>query len=236
MDRQQTLELLRATLPGRNLYELAQSHAVTIRKQGRLNKGWVGQVVEKMAACEAGNAQRRDGVDFELKSTSLIKSSADAGGWIPKETIKVTQLSPEAMLTETFESSSLWDKLQRLILVGCHHESEEICRVVAIDAVDIDDPELVAGIRSFWEEVRYNLCSGELPEIPNLGTSEGYLQLRPTGTGKNFSRCPVTGRLFPARAFYATKRLIREIFDGPGAEFRQPFFGAHPSADGNYRR
>jgi DNA mismatch repair protein MutH len=207
--RSQTLNYLKAILPGKNLYDLASMHSVSVFKDGRLNKGWVGQTVEQVARLDAGSSQRRDGADFELKTTSLLPSPT---GWKPKETIKITQLSPQVILEEDFETSALWNKLSSLILVGCHHETTNLCHVVRVSAIDIDQPDLVAEIKLFWEEVRLSVCMGEFAQNPVGGTSLDYIQLRGLGRGTEWSTCPITGDKFQSRAFYGTKRLISRIF------------------------
>jgi DNA mismatch repair protein MutH len=204
------LHLLRTQLPGKNLYDLAEGYGVTIKKSGRVNKGWVGQTLERVAQLRTGNSQSRDGLDFELKSTTLI---AEGDRWLPKETIKITQLSPREILDGEFESSSLWLKLERLIFVGCVHESNSVCRVVQVSSVDVTSPDLVEEIRAFWNDVKLALWLGEMADHPNLGSSRDYIQLRPIGTGKNLTPCPVSGRPFPSRAFYATKRFLSRILE-----------------------
>jgi len=199
---------LREVLPGNNLYDLASRHGIAPLKNGKLNKGWVGQTIERVAGLSAGNAQRRDGIDFELKTTSLIPVGES---WKPKETIKITQLTPSAVLEEEFETSVLWNKLASLILVGVYHEQENFCRVVQVSTVDITDPELISAIRDFWEDIRHTIGEGEMAEYTYLGTSRDYIQLRPTGDGKQGNLCPITGRRFPAQAFYGTKKLITRI-------------------------
>lgn len=208
MNRTETLSRLEALLPGRNLYDLARDHAITVRNGTRLNKGWVGQTIERVANLQNSNLQQPDGSDFELKSTSLILRN---GEWTPKETIKITQLNPRAILEESFESSALWRKLTRLVFVGLHHESAVKCTLVRVCGIDISDPDMVEPIKRFWEDVRYLVGSGEIVEYYKVGTSDDYIQLRPTGNGKQWSTCPVTGEKFPIRAFYATKRLIHRI-------------------------
>lgn len=206
--RAEVIELLRSELPGKNLYDLADEFGVTIFKEGALNKGWVGQTIEKVASLTGGNAKGKDGFDFELKSSSLVKRE---DRWFPKETIKITQLNPKEILEEEFEKSILWSKLSRLIFVGVHHESENKCSTVAINAIDITDQKLTEEIQSFWEDVRDTICAGEMRSLHNLGSSQTFVQLRPLGTGKEWTLCPITNEKFPARAFYATKRLISRI-------------------------
>lgn len=206
--RSAVLERLNAILPARSLSDLAAHHGVTVEKEGRVNKGWVGITIERAANLQAGNRAKRDGEDFELKSTHV----AWVGNrWEPQESIKVTQLNPQRILEEEFETSTLWNKLQRLIVVGCEYQSPREGRAVLIRGVDVDDPELRTAVQQFWEDVRYTVSTGEIVSVHNLGTSEDFIQLRPTGDGRLASTCPITGERFPARAFYLTKRFIRRI-------------------------
>lgn len=212
MLREESLHKLNTLLPGKNLYDLAKTHQITVKKNGKINKGWVGQTLEKVASLETSNAQKKDGEDFELKSTSLLfKDNA----WVPKETIKVTMLNPVDMLEETFYTSALWNKLTRLIFVGLHHESDVLCTAVTVRALNLTDSELLNPVKEFWEDIQHILISGELPLYHDVGRADDFIQLRPTGDGKHYSTCPITGEKFPARAFYVTKRFISKIlFEG----------------------
>ncbi len=208
--RDEVLVRLRENLPGRNLYELAALHSIPVSFAGKKNKGWMGQTIEKVAGLKTDSSSERDGADFELKTTSLRLQD---GKLVPKETIKITQLNPEAILEENFESSIFWQKLGRLILVGCYSPSPLICMTKQIVSVDLLDSSLRKEIQSFWEDVRYTICRGEMSFLNNLGSSEGLVQLRPLGDGKQMSLCPISGERFPSRAFYATKRLIRLLIN-----------------------
>lgn len=201
-------EALRSILAGANLHDLAAHYGITVYTSSGLNKGWVGQTLEKVAKLQGGNAAAPDGVGFELKSTSLIPQQQS---WKPKEIIKITQVSPQTLLEETFENSLLWQKLSHLLVVGCHHESSTLCRVVKVNLFDTEDPELVYEIRSFWESLQQMVCLGEIAELTSQGINGKYLQIRPTGNGKNLSTCPVTGVKFPSRAFYANKALVSRM-------------------------
>lgn len=208
MHKQDSLVKLQSLLSGANLYSLAETHHITVKKEGRLNKGWVGQTLEKIITLPNSNAQEKDGEDFELKSTTLVNRN---GEWFPKETIKVTMLNPEHMLEETFETSALWNKLSSLILVGCHHPTPELCQVIKIKGVDVSDRELVQAVKTFWEDIQNLIVSGEFAKIHDIGRFDDWIQLRPTGDGKYFSTCPITGEKFPARSFYLTKKFISKI-------------------------
>jgi DNA mismatch repair protein MutH len=200
---------LEAVLPGVDLRRLAAREGVTLELGGRRNKGWVGQTIERVAGLAAGSAARPDGGDYELKTTTLLR---DGDRWKPKETIKVTMLNPQALLEEELEASLLWRKLARLVVVGVEHGDDGSAVAVRIRAFDTEDPELVDGIRAYWDELRRTIAEGALPDvIGSHGTSDGWLQLRGTGTGREPSVCPITGRPFPAQAFYATKRFVRRM-------------------------
>jgi DNA mismatch repair protein MutH len=208
LNRTQILKRLRQELPGKNLYDLAAQFQIPILIQGKKNKGWVGQTVEKAAGLGLSNAQSPDGADCELKTTTLLPRGDK---WSPKETIKITQMNPKQMLNETFETSVLWSKLSRLVFVGVHHLSDAECRVVQMGAIDLLNSDWIHPIQSFWEDVQNNILSGDMLNFYNLGSSESWIQLRPVGDGKSWSTCPITGEKFPARAFYATKILIENM-------------------------
>ena len=207
--REALVRRLETLLPGQNLRALAQRERVTFERAGQRNKGWVGQTIERVAGLDGGSAARPDGGDYELKTTTLIR---DGDRWKPKETIKVTMLNPQTILDEELEQSLLWRKLARLVVVGVEHRPDGTAEAVRIRAFDTRDPELVDGVRAYWEELRRTVAEGALPDvIGSHGTSEGWLQLRGTGTGRESSHCPITGRAFPSQAFYATKRFVRRM-------------------------
>lgn len=208
------VEKLRAQLPGKNLFQLADEVGVWVQVGSKKNKGWVGQTVEKVAGLSTSNEQKKDGSDFELKTTSLIKKEK---GFEPKETIKITQLNPNSILEEEFQTSSFWDKLGRLILVTYWYPQPKLALMENIYSVNVVNPELIKPIQRFWEDVKYLVCSGEIRNHINLGTSDDLIQLRPLGDGRQFSICPVTGESFPSRAFYATKKLIKLLMRSEAA-------------------
>ncbi len=206
--RDEVVARLREQVVGRELSLLAKTYGVTVDTPRGINKGWAGQTLEHASLLGVSNLALPDGGDFELKSTKVEWLDE---AWAPQETIKVTNLNPQKILEEEFETSTLWSKLSRLILVGCVYESPNQAKAVVICPFDVTDPELVAEIRGFWEDVRHLVASGEMMAHHNVGSFSDILQLRPTGTGKGLSRCPITGEKFPARAFYATKRFLKKI-------------------------
>ena len=181
---------------------------MTVVKNGKLNKGWVGQTIEKAGNILGGNLQLPDGADFELKSVSLIKRK---DLWVPKETMAITSFNPEQILTQRFEGSALWHKLERMIIVGCYHESKTNCRVITVKPVDVSDPSLIQKIENYWYHIKDTVELGEIADYSSKGTSSGFIQLRTKGSGKTESTCPITGRKFKTRAFYATKIFLKYV-------------------------
>jgi len=206
--RAEILERLSAVLPHKNLFDLANQYDIPTHINGKKNKGWVGQTVELAAGLSLNNSQLPDGVDCELKTTTLIRKGE---GWFPKETIKITQLNPERILHETFEDSVVWRKMSKLVFVGVHHKSDTECFAVKLGSIDLLTADLIQPIKKFWEDVQHNILSGDMLSFYNLGSSGEFIQLRPVGDGKLWSSCPITGEKFPARAFYATKILIEKM-------------------------
>lgn len=206
----QVLVRLRQNLPGRNLFELAQAYEIPVSFGAHKNKGWVGQTIERAAGLKINSESSPDGADFELKTTEVMRKNNQ---WVPKETLKITQLNPQQILQEEFETSILWRKLGRLIIVAYKSCSLDSAQVEKIISIEIKSEKIVSEIRGFWEDVRHTVCSGEIKDFINLGSSAGLIQLRPLGDGKQKSSCPITGRNFPARAFYGTKKLLNLLLN-----------------------
>jgi len=205
----EALRFLNQTLLDKNVKDFAKFYGTPIFPKGKTNKGWIGQTIERHLGLQNNNQNRPDGYDFELKSTEVFLRE---GTWIAKETLKVTQLNTFDILQEEFESSVFWKKLKDVILVAYQKEADAYtCKKIL--EIKITDPGLVREIRSFWEDVRDLVCSGQIREFINLGSSESLIQLRPQGDGKQKSICPITQEKFPARSFYATKKLINQLMN-----------------------
>lgn len=207
--KQEALQFLRSTLLEKNMMEFAYSYSVPIYLGGKLNKGWIGQAIELHLGLKNNGQSQPDGFDYELKTTEVFLKN---NTWAAKETLKITQLNPTKILQEEFETSVFWKKLEALILVTYEKKAECFtCRSV-LD-IHLSDSNLVRDIKRFWEDVRNAVCSGEIREFINLGSSDSLVQLRPLGDGKQKSLCPITGNYFPARSFYATKKLVNQLIN-----------------------
>lgn len=202
---------LKQTFKDRDVAELAREHGVTIIHNGKVNKGWVGQTLDRAAHTAHLNASRPDGPDFELKSVHVIFRGSE---WVPKETVAITMFNPVTILRETFEDSALWHKLERLILVGHAYPDgrRDAAFIKSIKPFDVSDPTLREKVEEYWHLIRSTVQEGRISTYSSKGTSKGYIQLRTKGSGKSKSLCPITGQSFNTRAFYATKPFIRYVF------------------------
>lgn len=207
--------VLKEILRKKSIYELARDFNVTItNNNGIINKGWIGQTLDRIIQTPHINARLPDGVDFELKS---VRGSINlkTGIWEPKETMAITMLSAENMLRETFETSAVWHKMSRLILIGHMYDTTSFksAKVVSINPIDISDPQLITSLKEYWEMIQKTIQSGAIADYSSKGTSSGLIQLRTKGAGKGrgLSKCPITGQTFNSRAFYATKTFLRYV-------------------------
>lgn len=95
--------------------------------------GIAGDVIEQsLLGCRPDNSQRPDllvdGVPTELKTTGIRRRGAR---WEAKEPMSVTAVSFDSLVREEFDESNFWHKLEHLLLVYYHYDSDE--RVAARD-------------------------------------------------------------------------------------------------------
>ncbi|MDX1918641.1 MAG: MutH/Sau3AI family endonuclease [Candidatus Caenarcaniphilales bacterium] len=202
---------LKEKVLNKNLVDIAHNLGVTIFSEGRLNKGWIGQTLDKLIEVDKVNGCFPDGEDFELKSVKVVFQNDE---WIPKETMAITMFNPNKILTEEFQTSALWKKLERLIIVGSYYQSVTpmAAYIKFIRPIDVNDPALVNQIKDYWEEIKSLTIEGKISSYSSKGTSRGFIQLRTKGSGQSESLCPVTGAKFKTRAYYATKPFLKYVW------------------------
>lgn len=92
--------------------------------------GIAGSVVEESILGYPADSYQKpdlyvDGKDVEVKTTGLRKVKKSVSGELEaKEPMSVTAVSPERIVHESFENSSFWHKLERLLLVYYLYDSE----------------------------------------------------------------------------------------------------------------
>ncbi len=70
MERNIALQKL-YTLKGQDLHHLAEQYQVIIIKNGKVNKGWAGHVIERFLGLPINSAQSPNFGSWELKSVPL---------------------------------------------------------------------------------------------------------------------------------------------------------------------
>ena len=86
MNRDEATEKLQEII-GKDLVEIAETCGVTLFKDGKKNKGWVGHVVECHLGLPRNCLQSPDFGDWELKTVSMKKLKS--GLIVPKETMAI---------------------------------------------------------------------------------------------------------------------------------------------------
>ena len=92
--------------------------------------GIAGSVVEESVLGYPADSYQKpdlyvDGKDVEVKTTGLRRVKKSVNGELEaKEPMSVTAVSPERIVNESFENSSFWHKLERLLLVYYLYDSE----------------------------------------------------------------------------------------------------------------
>lgn len=193
----------------KDLSVYAKQFGITIYKNGKLNKGWKGKVLEKLAGLEGDNKQAPNGLGFELKSTSYKRLKN--GNLSPRETMAITMINPVVLKEISFFKSHCWDKLKMIVFcaVMWYEEDRAKAELLGVKSFDMmDDERLIKEIEQDYEFIRSKLISHGFESL--TGVDGKWIQARTKGTG---GINPKTGKERPkTRAFYARPKLIKEIF------------------------
>lgn len=192
--RPRALRQLRG-LVGRDLRELAHRYAVATHREGRLNKGWAGQTLERHLGAALNSRQQPDFHDWELKGVSL---TLDHTG-IPraKETMAITMFNPSHVIATPFAHSHLRQKLQRLLVVGWLADARYSASATIVCAEPVNlPPSIEALVKADYDRIRGLLRVYGADGV--TGRIGEWVQARPKGPGRGST----------SRAFYARQRLI----------------------------
>lgn len=187
----------------------AEKFGITIFKDDKLNKGWKGQVLERLSGLEGGNEQAPNGLGFELKSIAFKKLKDSS--IVPKETMAITMINPEKLIKTPFFKSHCWEKLKSLVVcaVMWYEDDKSKAKLLGVSSFDmLDDEKLIKEIEEDYNFIKNKL---ETQGFESLTGKDGkWIQARTKGAGginpKTGDRRPIT------RAFYARKCLINELF------------------------
>jgi len=196
--RQTAIENLRKYLD-RDLLVEAEVLGINAIVNGRLNKGWKGIVLERLAGLDNNNDQAPNGLGFELKSTAyyVVRDS-----WRPKETMAITMINPNKLIETAFYDSHCWEKLKSIVFCAVSWDGHfnTTSRLLSVTSFDfLEDRALLDEIEADYEFIR-NKCA-----VNGFGALTGkdgkWIQARTKGPGH--------GSI--SRAFFARKELLNVI-------------------------
>lgn len=200
MERHEAIARLRK-LEGKDLVVLARRFGVTMWKNGRLNKGWAGHVIERYLGLPLNSAQSPNFGSWELKIVPLKRLKN--GKIVPKETMAITMIDPVNVLQKSFEESHLLAKLQKMVVCARMFESREESSslLVKVSAFNLEDPGVYAQVKADYEDVRETIRTHGFDAL--TGRMGVLVQPRTKGPGHGST----------SRAFYARKQFVSLILN-----------------------
>lgn len=217
MERYKAIEQLE-NLVGQDLRDLANRLGITVFKNGKLNKGWAGQTVERYLGLPLNSARSPNLGSWELKVVSL-KRDCD-GRFVVKETMAITMLDPEEVKVKEFSDSHLFTKLRKLIMVSREYKDrdESSSKVLGCNAFELEGTLLFDDVSADYELIRNYIGKGT-----NLSGRMGkYVQPRTKGSGHGST----------SRAFYARKGLVEFLIGQKETPLKAP--ASEEVVDDNY--
>jgi len=186
---------------GQDLRELALKQGVTTFETGKQNKGWKGQVLEKLAGLDNNSRRAPNGLTFELKSVSFHSPKEIL---VPKETMAITMINPKELVEHDFFNSHCWSKLKTLIFCavewqGKNAQKAKLLKVASLDFAENDD--LIKEIKADYDFIRAKLIKDGFGNL--TGRDGKWIQARTKGVGHGST----------SRAFYARTSLVSKIFE-----------------------
>ena len=198
MERLEAIERLRM-LVGTDLRPLADTHQITVWKEGKKNKGWAGHTLERFLDLPINSAQSPNFGSWELKQVQLV---ARRDGMLRvKETMAITMIDPVNVAAKDFEESHLLAKLRKIVVVARIFDcQEETCSILhSVAEFDLGDAELYQQVRADYELVRQTIIEKGFSAL--TGAMGTLVQPRTKGPGHGSV----------SRAFYARTSFVAQI-------------------------
>lgn len=186
---------------GEDLVGLADNHNVTLFKNGKKNKGWVGHIVECHLGLPINSLQSPDFGDWELKTISMKRLKS--GLIVPKETMAVTMITPEHVINTPFEESHLKAKLDKMLIISrmWYSTNEPQSELLGAYQFNIeDDVILYEEIKSDYQETQECLRTKGFECL--TGKMGKWIQPRTKGQGNGSPK---------TRAFYARTSFLKKL-------------------------
>ena len=198
MERAEAIRKLKE-LAGKDLRRLADRYNVTVWKEGKLNKGWAGHVLERDLGLPINSAQSPNFGSWELKIVPLKRLRT--GEVAVKETMAITMIDPVNVLQCRFEESHLLTKLRKIVVCARMFESKEekSSLLVRISTFDLDNLATYNQVKSDYDLVRKTIKTEGFEAL--TGKMGVLVQPRTKGAGHGTT----------SRAFYARKIFVSHI-------------------------
>lgn len=199
MERFEAVEKLQMLI-GKELHELANEFNITIFREGKVNKGWAGHVIERFLELPINSAQSPNFGSWELKSIPLKKLKS--GKLAFKETMAITMIDPVNVCQKTFEQSHLLSKLQKAVVVArtVGKTVDDPSYIYSITEFDLTD-DLYHAVKADYDLVRSILLDENKGFKSLTGKMGIYIQPRTKGAGH--------GSI--SRAFYARPKFLAKF-------------------------
>ena len=199
MERDHALSQLQ-TLVGHDVRGLADEHNVTVWKDGKLNKGWVGHTIERFLGLPLNSSRSPNLGSWELKVASL-RYLSDNETLRLKETMWLTMIDAEHVRQNNFEQSHLLVKLAKLIVVARIFETQAEDQTVihSVATFTLDDPKIYQQVKEDYDQVRDTILTKGFHSL--TGKMGVLVQPRTKGSGHGST----------SRAFYARKGFVAMI-------------------------
>lgn len=198
MERTEAIKKLKE-LEGKDLRKLADRYNVTVWKEGKLNKGWAGHVIERYLGLPLNSAQSPNFGSWELKIVPLKRLKT--GEVVVKETMAITMIDPVNVLQCRFEESHLLIKLRKIVVCARMFETKEekSSLLVRVSTFDLDNPTTYNQVKSDYDLVRKTIKTEGFEAL--TGKMGILVQPRTKGAGHGTT----------SRAFYARKGFVAHI-------------------------
>ncbi len=200
MERKDAIRKLRE-LENQDLRKLADCYKVTVWKEGKLNKGWAGHVIERYLGLPINSAQSPNFGSWELKIVPL--KCLRTGAIVLKETMAITMIDSVNVLQKEFEESHLLTKLKKIVVCARMFESKEerSSILVKVNTFDLDNPAIYQQVKADYDVVRETIRDKGFQAL--TGRMGILVQPRTKGPGHGST----------SRAFYARKVFVAKILN-----------------------
>jgi DNA mismatch repair protein MutH len=173
---QELIDSCRA-IEGLTFSQLTASLGLDLPENPNHRKGWIGQVIEIALGANAKNQALPDFtyLGIELKTLPIAESG------FPSESTFVTSIPLLAIHHESWETSTCWAKLKRVLWIPVEGDNDipYSQRRIGTGFLWSPNAEQARVLKNDWDYLTTQIVTGQLEMLD--ATSGDYLQVRPKG-------------------------------------------------------